>query len=208
MTTMPPDQGGPDSNDSAGSNREPEVPRWARKPAANAGPLTEDRLAAYIGPKWESVYRRKLQPFLDDPTFVPTWNWSAALANLLIPSSWFLYRKLYFPFAIFFLVPGIALGLMTGTAMPSTVSDALKPENQWLITMGGAVQLSAALAAGGSANWFLFRRARAASVFVSNQDLPAGDDAALMRRLGGVNRGATALFIGLMLVLTAGRLGG
>jgi hypothetical protein len=164
-------------------------------------------LAAYFGAKWEGVYRQKLAPFLDDPGFVPTWNWSAALAQLALPSAWFLYRKLYLPFAIFFLVPGIALRVLTNATIPGTMAELLKPENQWLLTMMGAVNLSSALAAGGTANWFLFRRARAATAFVTSQTLPPGEETALMRRLGGVNRLATALFVTITLVLTMGSIG-
>jgi hypothetical protein len=188
---------------------EPELPRWARRAQqqSSGSPLTEERLAAYIGAKWEGTYRRKLAPFVEDPTFVPTWNWSAALVQIMLPSAWFLYRKLYFPFAIFFLVPGIALRMLTEAPMPQTMADLLKPENQWLIGMMGAVNLSSALAAGGTANWFLFRRARAATVFVAHQELGPEEDVALMQRLGGVNRMATALFVTITLLLTLGSLG-
>jgi hypothetical protein len=181
---------------------EPELPRWARQPQRAVALLTEERLAAYFGAKWEGSYRRKLAPFLEDPSFVPTWNWSAALAQLLLPSTWFLYRKLYLPFAIFFLVPGLALRLLTDATIPSTMADVLKPENQWLLGMMGAVNLSTALAAGGTANWFLYRRARAATVFVASQSLAPVEETALMHRLGGVNRLATALFVTLSLATT------
>jgi hypothetical protein len=185
-------------------NAGPELPRWART-APSGGVLTEERLAAYVGPKWEKVYRRKLAPFLEDPAFVPTWNWSAALA---FPPAWFLYRKLYLPFAIFFLVPGLAFRLLTGSDAPQTRAELLKPENAWLMSMTMAVWASTALAAGGTANWFLFRRARAASRFAVMQQMPPAEEAALIRRMGGVNRIATALFVTLSLVLTMAQLGG
>lgn len=214
MTSLPPDsQGEPtpprEEPPAPTPSPEPELPRWARRAQqpSSGSPLTEERLAAYIGAKWEGTYRRKLAPFLEDPTFVPTWNWSAAVVQLMLPSAWFLYRKLYFPFAIFFLVPGIALRLLTDSAVPQTMADLLKPENQWLLSMMGAVNFSSALAAGGTANWFLFRRARAATVFVSHQALAPADDTALMARLGGVNRLATALFVSMTLLLTVGSLG-
>lgn len=206
MTSIPPDQDRPDNTPDA--PREPELPRWARAPQNRGGdPLTEERLAAYFGAKWEGAYRRKLAPFLEDPSFVPTWNWSAALSQLLLPSAWFLYRKLYLPFTIFFLVPGFALRLITDAPVPTTMADLLKPENQWFLMMMGAINLSSALAAGGTANWFLFRRARAATLFVTTQALAPGDDVALMRRLGGVNRLATALFVTITVVLTMGSIG-
>lgn len=217
MTSMPPDdRPEPESPPSAPREEaeahtpstEPELPRWARRVQQPSGsPITEARLAAYIGAKWESTYRRKLAPFVEDPTFVPTWNWSAALTQLLLPSGWFLYRKLYFPFALFFLVPNIALRVLTDQSVPGTLSELLKPEYEWLRMMIAAVNFSAALAAGGTANWFLFRRARAATVFVAHQELEPAEDAALMRRLGGVNRMATALFVTITLLLTAGSLG-
>ena len=218
MTSFPPDQDPGREPESPVSREhpevpapstEPELPRWARRAQQQPSgtPLTEARLAAYIGAKWESTYRRKLAPFVEDPTFVPTWNWSAAIVQIMLPSAWFLYRKLYFPFAIFFPVPSIALRFLTDAAVPQTMADLLKPENQWLLTMMGAVNFSSALAAGGTANWFLFRRARAATVFVAHQELAPAEDAALMARLGGVNRMATALFVAMTLLLTLGSLG-
>lgn len=196
-----------DATPSKPEQSEPELPPWARRPQRSGSPLTEERLAAYIGPKWSTTYGRKLAPFRDDPTFVPTWNWSAALSQMLLPSSWFLYRKLYFPFAIFFLVPGIALGVLTGDAnVPSTVAELSKPENEFVLMMMGAVNFSAALAAGGTANWFLFRRARAATAFVAQQQVGPEEDTALMARLGGVNKMATALFVTLTLVMSLFRL--
>lgn len=216
MTALPPNSG-QDAPPAEQTNQPtpeqppvtPELPRWAQRPSGMGGsPLTEARLAAYVGDKWESVYKRKLAPFLEEPTFVPTWNWSAALVALMMPSGWFLYRKLYLPFAIFFLVPGLVLMLLTGSSVPSNFSEIQKPENEWLVAMALATQLSAAIAAGGTANWFLFRRARAAAVFVSAQQLPATEEVALIQRLGGVNRMATAFFVMMMLVLTLLRIGG
>ncbi len=180
-----------------------ELPRWAR-PSPGTQMLGEERMAAYFGAKWDSVYRRKLAPFFDDPAFTPTWNWSAALAS----PAWFLYRKLYLPFSVFFLVPGFVFRWLTGSDTPQTATELMKPENEWLLSMSMAVYLSSMLAAGGTANWLLFRRARAASRFVSLQELPPGEDTALLRRMGGVNRLATSLFLALTAVLTLAQLGG
>ena len=180
------------------ASREPELPRWARKAPAG-GELNEERMAAYFGSKWDKTYRRKLSPFLEDPSFVPTWNWPAAIA---FPPAWFLYRKLYLPFTVFFLVPGFVFRWLTGSDTPQTVMELSKPENEWLQIMSVAVFVSSSLAAGGTANWFLFRRARAASRFVAMQELPETENLALMRRMGGVNKSATSLFVGLMLVIT------
>ncbi|MCA0374942.1 MAG: hypothetical protein LCH84_04695 [Gemmatimonadetes bacterium] len=189
-------------------NTPPELPRWARKPA-RMDVLSEERMAAYFGePKWTQVYRRKLAPFLEDATFVPTWNWSAALAALVIPPIWFLYRKLYLPFALFLLVPGLAFRALAGRAIPATRSELLAAENSGLALLVLAVQVSAAIAAGGTANWFLFRRARAASQFAAMQELPAADDMALVRRMGGVNRTATSLFLAIAVMVTLAQLAG
>jgi hypothetical protein len=166
--------------------------------------LGEERMAAYFGAKWDTVYRRKLAPFFDDPAFTPTWNWSAALAS----PAWFLYRKLYLPFSVFFLVPGFVFRWLTGSDTPQTATELMKPENEWLLTMNAAVYLSSMLAAGGTANWLLFRRAQAAGRFVSLQELPPGEDTALLRRMGGVNRLATSLFLTVAAMLTLTKLGG
>lgn len=184
------------------------LPRWAQQPA-RMNPLSDERMAVYFGAaKWEKVYRRKLAPFFEDATFVPTWNWSAALTELMVPSGWFLYRKLYLPFALFFLAPTIAFQLMAGNAVPTTVADLQKPENQWFLLMGFAIRVSAAIAAGGTANWFLFRRARAASHFAALQQLPATEDLALLQRMGGTNRMATTMFVVFWFVLSLAKVAG
>ncbi|HEY0928495.1 MAG TPA: DUF2628 domain-containing protein [Gemmatimonas sp.] len=175
----------------------PDLPRWAQRPTSQEPLLSDERMATYFGAKWERVYKRKLAPFLEDPSFVPTWNWSAALA---LPM-WFLYRKLYLPFAVFFLVPNLVFRLLTRSDTALTVEALRKPENEWLLMMNLAVHLSSAIAAGGTANWLLFRRARAASHFVSVQQLPPAEGTNLLRRMGGVNRLATALFVSLSLVI-------
>lgn len=194
--TMPPMPG----QDPSEPAREPEIPNWARRPSPTGQLLSEERLAAYFGPKWDRVYRHKVAPFLDDPTFVPTWNWSAALVALFSPA-WFLYRKLYLPFALFFLSEPLAVELLLGdAAIPRTMTEMVKPENQGIIRLMFAVKLSVVVAAGGTANWLLFRRARAAAQFAKVQGLPAGEDLTLMQRMGGVNRLATALFVALSMV--------
>ncbi|MFY7923158.1 MAG: DUF2628 domain-containing protein [Gemmatimonas sp.] len=178
-------------------NSAPELPRWARR-SQTGDTLSDERMVAYFGPKWETSYKQKLAPFLADPSFVPTWNWPAAIA---FPPAWFLYRKLYLPFALFFLVPGIVFRILTGSDTPQTMLELSKPENEWLKVMSIAVTVSSSLAAGGTANWFLFRRARAANRFVSLQELPEPETLALMRRIGGVNRSATSLMVALMLIV-------
>ena len=198
--TMPPMPGDDPAEPSREPAREPEIPNWARRPASNSPLLSEERLAAYFGRKWETVYRRKLAPFLEDPTFVPTWNWSAALVSLFSPV-WFLYRKLYLPFALFFLVEPLAVDLLLGDAvMPRTLAEMSRPENQGILQLMFAVKISVVVAAGGTANWLLFRRARAAAHFAHLQSLPAEEERTIMERMGGVNRLATALFVALSMV--------
>jgi len=195
---------GRDSSEATPPASTPELPRWARQ-AGPSDEFSEERMQAYFGPKWEKSYRRKLAPFFEDSSFVPTWNWPAAIA---FPPAWFLYRKLYVPFTIFFLVPGFVFRWLTGSDTPQTVAELSKPENEWLQIMSIAVFVSSSLAAGGTANWFLFRRARAASRLVSMQGVSASEGLDLMRRMGGVNRTATSLFVVLMLVITLMQFGG
>ncbi|MBL0939197.1 MAG: DUF2628 domain-containing protein [Gemmatimonadaceae bacterium] len=174
----------------------PELPRWAQQSATSAS-RDEAFFAAYVGPRWESVYRRKLQPFFEDPSFVPTWNWSAALFGPL----WFIYRKLYLQFAVFFLAPLVAFRLLAADAViPQTMEEMLKPENQYIVNLIAAVRVSLSLAAGGTANWFLFRRARAARRFAETQDVDGLDSLAVMRRLGGVNRTGMGIVLAMMAV--------
>lgn len=175
---------------------EPELPAWAKRRApSNQIPDTE--LAVFIGRKWEGTYRRKFAPFLEDSSFVPTWNWSAAFG---VPF-WFLYRKLYLVFCIFFLLPSFAFRWLTGSETILTPQTIQAPENQSLVLMNLAVWVSTVIAAGGTANWFLFRRARAATKLVSMQQLPQPEAMSLLQRIGGVNRGGTILFVTLSLVL-------
>ena len=166
-----------------------------------AGP-GEARLAAFIGANWERRYRRKLAPFLEDPSFVPTWNWAAALAMPV----WFLYRKLYVPFALFFFLPGVVVRLLTGSDAPATLQEMQKPENEYFLLMNAGVYLSAVITAGGVGNWLLFRRAQAALALLASHPVPAEEEGALLTRWGGVNRMATALFVAMSVVLTLAQL--
>jgi len=184
-----------------------ELPRWAQKQNQQRSleQPSDAEMEAFIGPKWEKVYRRKMAPFFEDASFVPTWNWSAAIA---FPPAWFLYRKLYLPFAFFFLMPGIAFRLLTGTDKPLTMAAMQQPENEWLLMMNAAVFVSTMLASGGTANWFLYRRARAANRLVVQQQLPQAEAELLLRRVGGVNKLATSLFVALSMMLAVATIGG
>jgi hypothetical protein len=58
-----------------------------------------DRLAIYVGPGWESHYRRAFERLMRAErtgSMTWTWNWAAALF-----SAWFLYRRLYGAFIAF-----------------------------------------------------------------------------------------------------------
>ena len=103
---------------------EPELPAWA-KPRAPSGQVPETEMAVFIGRKWERTYRRKFAPFLEDSSFVPTWNWSAALSAGIAMPFWFIYRKLYLVFAAFFVTGRAAF--FTGGAAPffGAPADAL-----------------------------------------------------------------------------------
>ena len=91
-----------------------------------------------------------------DASFVPTWNWAAALATPF----WFLYRKMYLWFALFFFAPQLMLGWLVPDVSTAVTPEALlKPENEQALLVIFGVQLSVHLAAGGVANWLLFRRA-------------------------------------------------
>ena len=172
-----------------------ELPKWATKMGGHK-PTLESRFAAFVGPRWESSYRKKFARFVDDPSFVPTWNWAAAL----FAPVWFLYRKLYLAFLGFYLLPGVALSYMTTLPDKMTVTDLQKPEAYPALLVAAGVQLSMMIAAGGTANWLLFRRARAAAVVVSIQQLP--EDAAIswLRRTGGVNWVPTILILAMTAV--------
>lgn len=188
MTTPPPPM--PSNN-----SPDPGLPAWARAPR-NKGEVPEAQLAQYIGPRWEQSYRRKLAVFQADASFVPTWNWAA----MIFTSFWFLYRKLYLAFAVFMIVPAVAFNLLTRSDVQITMANLQQPENEWLAAMYFAVQASSMIAAGGTANWFLFRRARAATRLAQLQKLPAEEASRLIGRIGGVNRGATLLLLALTIM--------
>ncbi len=179
------------------------LPAWARRPKGVGGEMTDDALAVFIGPRWEPTYRRKLASFREDPSFVPTWNWSAAL----VPAMWFLYRKLYLAFAAFVIIPAFAFRWITGSDMQVTATTLQAPENEWLLSMQIGVWLSTMVAAGGSANWLLFRRARAAIRLVALQSLPEPDATVLLRRIGGVNRWGVAFIMAISLMSVLATLG-
>jgi len=191
----------PQENEAPPSAPEPELPTWARR-RATVGQLPERDLAVFIGRKWDPTYKRKFVPFVEDGAFTPTWNWSAALGSPF----WFLYRKLYLAFAGFFVLPGFAFRLLTDSDTVLTMQNMQAPENKSLVMMNVAVWLSSAIAAGGTANWLLFRRARAATRLVAMQQISEADSLLLLQRIGGVNRGGAVLFVVLSLVMAMAQL--
>jgi hypothetical protein len=177
------------------------LPAWATKGARRGG-LSDEKLALFVGPRWEPTYKKKLAPFLQDPSFVPTWNWAAAFCGPL----WFLYRKLYLAFAAFFIAGQLALPLLTGSNVQITATTMQDPANEWIWETLLALQASTFIAAGGTANWFLFRRARAAIRLIELQGLPEAESNRLLRRIGGVNLGGMLVMLALMLIGTVAAL--
>ena len=185
-----PNEAGTGGNEAPGSNTpDPNLPSWA-KPRAATNAMSEERMAAFIGPRWPT-YRKKFAQFHEDPAFVPTWNWSAALFQ----SAWFLYRKLYLAAFGFMLIPGMVFRLLTGSDGQLTMTELQKPENEGLMLMQIAVGLSAIIAAGGVANWLLFRRARAAVRLAAAQELSEVETIPWLARVGGINRLGVALAV-------------
>lgn len=170
-----------------------EIPAWFRKPGGS-NTLSDEKLAAFIGDKWQK-YQRKFAPFFEDPAFVPTWNWSAALFQ----SAWFLYRKLYLAAFGFMLGPGLVFRWLTGSNTQLTLTELQKPENEGLLLMQLGVGLSSIILSGGVANWLLFRRAKAAVQLAAMESMPESEALPWLARVGGINRVgvafAAALFV-------------
>jgi hypothetical protein len=179
------------------------LPAWAQRmrpssSGASLDPETESRFAVFIGPRW-TTYRTKLQPFFDEPSFVPTWNWAAAFFSPF----WFLYRKLYLAFLLFWFAPGYGLSLLSGESTqsgPLTPDQLMRPENRPIMLLNLGIMLSASIAAGGTANYFLWRRGRAALAAVELQRLPSDESMALLRRVGGVSRIMLAIALAFTLI--------
>ena len=192
--SMPPSD--PSSGQKSEPPAEPPLPSWATKPKMLDNPLTEARLAAFIGPRWPK-YARKFAAFKDDPSFVPTWNWSAAL----LPFVWFLFRKLYLAAIVVVIAPGFIVRLLTETDSQLTATELQKEENQWLLLVYVGVWISMTITAGGLGNWLLFRRARAAARIAELQALPDADELTWLQRVGGVNRSGAVLAIAIVVMM-------
>ena len=174
-----------------------DTPTQSPIPSAGAEEF-ERRLAAFVGPRWEKSYRRKLRPFLSDTSFQPTWNWSAGLATPF----WFLYRKMYWWFLVFFLGPQLVINWMVPGFSEPTPAELLLPENEQAQLVLFAVQAAVHLAAGGAGNWLLFRRASTAIRVVAAQPMSTPDALHLLQRVGGVSRGLTFGLVAVMVVLS------
>jgi hypothetical protein len=163
-------------------------------PTAMASRL-EQGLALFVGPRW-ATYRRKFAPFFEEPAFTPTWNWAAAIGT----EFWFLYRKMYLWFAVFFFVPTLAIQWLWGDQV--SLEAVTAPANTQLRLIIVGVQLSSRLAAGGIANWLLFRRASMAVRVVDAQPMGDADREQFLRRLGGTNRTFTLLLLAVFALMS------
>ncbi len=185
----------------------PPLPSWASRPTRGGpapGSPVEQQLAAFVGPRW-TTYRRKFQPFFEEPTFVPTWNWAAALLSPM----WFLYRKLYVPFVFFLVAPTVFFGLLWGTTdVPTQTVASPIPGAPPLTTFGPeptlvlfGVIVSLGILAGGTANYLLFRRAQAAIRVVVPRSPSADAALPLLGRVGGVSWRAVGIGVLVMLLM-------
>jgi len=197
MSGDPAGQDSPGAPNGPSGSPENPLPAWATR-STRPGGLSDEKLALFIGPRWEPTYKKKLAPFLQDPSFVPTWNWAAAFGG----GFWFLYRKLYLAFAAFFILGQFALPLLTGSNVQLTATTMADPANRWIWQTSLALQLSGFIAAGGTGNWFLFRRARAAIRLVDLQSLPEAESNLLLQRIGRVNLGGMLFMLALVLMGT------
>jgi len=164
---------------------QPELPRWASK-SKSATPFSDERMAAYIGPRWESSYRRKLSPFFAEPAFSVSWNWAAFLVGPL----WFFYRKLYLAFLGFFVASeSLSSYLLMGFDRTRMGSGTwlMSSEGRPVLIIVSGLTFAIHLAAGGTANWLLFRKARVASLVATIEQLPEDVAISRLKQRGGVN---------------------
>ena len=194
----------------------PPLPSWATPKTAGGPPAPDSPLdrqyGAFVGSRWPA-YRRKFAPFFADARFQPTWNWAAAL-SVPVGALWFLYRKLYLPFVFFTMAPGFVFRMLWEGDLPMReVPNPLDPKGPPLpiltrdaaLVMLGVV-LSAAVLAGGTANFLLFRRASAAIRVVAPRAPDAEGALALLRRIGGTSW--RAVLIGFAVLMFLQLLGG
>ena len=109
-------------------------------------------------------------------------------------------EKLYLAAFGFMLLPGMIFRMLTGSDTNLTLTELQKPENQGLLIMQLAVGISSAIAAGGIANWLLFRRAQAAVRLSAMQEMPESETIPWLTRVGDINRLGVALAVMVFLV--------
>lgn len=134
---------------------------------------------------------------------MPTWNWAAAVLSPM----WFLYRKLYVPFAFFLLAPSVVFALLWGNADVPTqsVPNPFGSGPPLTVLASGpsvlvsGIIVSLGILAGGTANFLLFRRAQAAIRVVVPRSPSADAALPLLGRLGGVSWRAVG--VGVLIVI-------
>jgi len=119
-----------------------------------------ERLAAYVGPNWDSHFKKPFASLLRERLEPPstagwTWNWPAALVPL-----WFLYRRLYAPFFGFLLLYGLI------SAIDSAAAGTLDGGSPFALLFFGQ-----AILMGWAGDRLLFRKAYAEVIGTENVDL-------------------------------------
>lgn len=183
----------------------PPLPPWAAQPTSTVpapdSPL-DRQFAAFIGRRWPT-YRRKFAPFFEDDRFQPTWNWAAALATPFGPL-WFIYRRLYVPAVLFWILPSLGLGLLWNgekVTFQDIASGTAVGRDFQLVMFG--ILLSIMVLAGGTANYLLYRRARAA-IRLAGERGDRDMTLALLHRLGRANWIGVLVVFALMLLASSG----
>jgi hypothetical protein len=174
-------------------------PPWSTRSTdgvpAPGSPL-DRKFAAFIGPRWEK-YREKFAPFYEDGHFQPTWNWSAALASIPWPL-WFVYRRMYFPALLFWMLPSVAIGLLWSgdkIAMQDLLANPPSAATKDFELVVGGVMLSTVILSGGTANYLLYRRARAAMRAAEQRGEGAEGTLQWLERIGRTNLLAVAIVV-------------
>ena len=166
------------------------TPQWAARPQTSVpepGSPLDRQFAAFIGPRWET-YRRKFAPFFEDARFQPTWNWSAALPTAIgMTPLWFVYRRMYLPALLIWMVQSFGLALLWGGDL--NVQEVLGngPRSEEFKVIAFGVQLSMVVLTGGTANYLLYRRARAAMRVAERRGESAEGTFRWLERVGRVN---------------------
>ena len=108
---------------------------------------------------------------------------------------------MYLPFLFFVMAPSIALGILWKGEPPKATDVTANPQlvqDFQLVLLG--VQLSVMVLAGGTANYLLFRRARAAIVLAEQRAPDIETLELILSRLGGVNLTGVVVLLALSIV--------